>query len=228
MIKDGIPHLQDENSVCDDEKATKVENPQQNMDEKVLQSDRKRRHTKDDHKVKEPAKKVQKYSKNPDVQVGTVRTLRNRTFAVPAVQPLSEALKSNSSRVQRAAKKPKGKGYSKGNYGEETVICRDPKTSFSNTCQDNFGIPDLVGVDEAAKLNHPGLTSNRSKPSNVNLNSSSDDESLNFLEDGILASKSGGITIGAQIANESKKKQYRKRSNVGRKSETAKSSSKNR
>ena len=129
-----------------------------------------------------------------------------------------------------------GKGYSKGNYGEETLIYRispkKPKTSIANASRDfesDSDLPDLEEVDQATKLNHPGLTSNRSKPSNVNLNSSSeDDESLNFLEDGILASKSGGITIGAQIANESKKKQYRKRSKIGRKSETAKTSSKNR
>ena len=101
----------------------------------------------------------------------------------------------------------------------------------STTSPRNFGIPDLIEVDEATKLSHPGLTSNRSKPTtpNISLNTNSeDDESLDFLQDGILASKSGRKTIGAQIANEAKKKQYRKRSNVGRKSETAKSSTKNR
>ena len=132
-----------------------------------------------------------------------------------------------------------GKGYSKGNYGEETLIYRispkKPKTSIANASRYDFesdsDLPDLEEVDQAAKLNHPGLTDYRSKPTPPIINlitNSEDDESLDFLEDGILASKSGRKTIGAQIANEATKKQYRKRSNVGRKSETAKSSSKNR
>ena len=112
---------------------------QQNND--TPNPDRKRCHTKDDHKVKEPPTKVQKYSNNPDVQVGTVRTLRNRTFAVPVVQPLSETLASNSSRVQRAVKKPKGKGFSKGTYGEETIVI-PPKSCKVNSIDDD--IPDLL------------------------------------------------------------------------------------
>ena len=116
---------------------------------------------------------------------------------MPDIQPLSKIVTNNPSNFQKATKKPNGKGYSKGNYGEETVLCRgspkSSKTSFSKASEDNFGIPnlpDLEEVDEASKLNHPGLTSNRSKPtsSNVSLNSSSeDDESMNFLEDGNLA-----------------------------------------
>ena len=108
---------------------------------KIERSVRKRSHTDDDHKVKEPPQKVQKYSNNPDVQVGTVRTLRNRTYAVPAVQGLSKTLTSDSSKVQRAVKKPKGKGFSKGAYGDKTVIVTSSKSSESHSIDD---IPDLV------------------------------------------------------------------------------------
>ena len=92
----------------------------------------------------EPPEKVQKYEKilkNPNVQVGSLKTLRNRTLVVPEIQPLSKTLTGNSSIVQRATKKPKGKGFSKGAYGEETIVIltKSRKTNYIDDA-----IPDLV------------------------------------------------------------------------------------
>ena len=44
--------------------------------------------------------------------------MRNRTVVVPDIQPLSETI----TRTTKATKKPNGKGYSKGHYGEKTIM----------------------------------------------------------------------------------------------------------
>ena len=189
--------------------------------------------------------KYQRPVKKVNVQVGHVKSSGKKSHVVPEIQPLSKIVTNNPSNFQKATKKPNGKGYSKGNYGEETVLCRgspkSSKTSFSKASEDNFGIPnlpDLEEVDEASKLNHPGLTSNRSKPtsSNVSLNSSSeDDESMNFLEDGNLAIfykrnpiAGNSITTDSSRGGRGRGRGQRRKTNTGRKSETAKSSSKTR
>ena len=112
---------------------------------KIERSVRKRSHTDDDHKVKEPPQKVQKYSNNPDVQVGGARTLRNRTVVVPDIQPLSETI----TRTTKATKKPNGKGYSKGRYGENTIMTPLPKSTKRKSV-DNDSI--VLSDDEIPEL----------------------------------------------------------------------------
>ena len=124
----------------------------------IIRSVRKRSHTKDDHKVKEPSQKVQKYSNNPDVQVGSARTLRNRTVVVPDIQPLSETI----TRTTKATKKPNGKGYSKGQYGEKTIMTPLPKSTkrksveYDSIVLSDDEIPELEVVEhDDSKFTRP-------------------------------------------------------------------------
>ena len=102
------------------------------------------------------------------VQVGVVRNLRNQSLLVPETLPLSidKTLSCDNLTAHKSTKKPNGKGYSKGNYGEEYVFTKkSPKkskqtTSFTNISLETCGIPDLVEVDDATKLSHPGLLTN--------------------------------------------------------------------
>ena len=57
------------------------------------------------------------------VQVGVVRNLRNQPFLVPETLPLSidKTLHCDDLTAHKSTKKPNGRGYSKGNYGEKSV-----------------------------------------------------------------------------------------------------------
>ena len=128
---------------------------------------RKRNHSKDDHKVKEPTNKVQKYSNNPDVQVGSARTLRNRTVVVPDIQPLSKTIVGTT----KATKKPNGKGYSKGHYGEKTImtpIAKSTKRKSVSIVLSDDEIPDLEETnheDSAFTMPEPLKRTRRKKGS---------------------------------------------------------------
>ena len=75
--------------------------------------------------------------------------------------------------TKKGLKRPNGKGYSVGNVGEHSIITpanlsnseSSPRSyrSEDEDVPDFEDIPDLVAVDEATKLSHPGL-STRSIP----------------------------------------------------------------
>ena len=100
-----------------------------------------------------PAKVKKVQFKDPDVQVGLVKSNGEKSVLVPETQFLSLAPKleqNNLVKIHKAMKKPMGKGYSKGKYGEETVIQRiSPSKAARNSTDDSQldDIPDLIDID---------------------------------------------------------------------------------
>ena len=99
----------------------------------------------DDHNQTRP-KVSRNTPKDPHVQVGRIKATGKNAHLVPRTKTLTTIQKhknSSSSIVQSATKKPNGKGYSKGNYGEKTVIFSSPQKSQSHFDE----VPDLVSPD---------------------------------------------------------------------------------
>ena len=110
--------------------------------------------------------------KDPHVQVGRIKATGKNAHLVPRTKTLTTIQKhknSSSSIVQSATKKPNGKGYSKGNYGEKTVIFSSPQKSQSHFDE----VPDLVSPDGKIMSDHLSSPKRRRKKGHSKLSGKS-------------------------------------------------------
>ena len=125
----------------------------------------------DDHNQTRP-KVSRNTPKDPHVQVGRIKATGKNAHLVPRTKTLSTVQKhanSSSSIVQSATKKPNGKGYSKGNYGEKTVIGSSPQKSHSHFDD----IPDLESQDGTIMSDHLSSPKSRRKKGHSKLSGKS-------------------------------------------------------
>ena len=62
---------------------------------------------------------------------------------------MSEILANNASKFQNGTKKPKGKGYSKGTYGEKTFRVSPKKASTEEFCpSEDDDVPDFEDIPD--------------------------------------------------------------------------------
>ena len=108
-----------------------------------------------------PAKTKKVQFKDPDVQVGLVKSCGTKSVLVPENQPLSLAQTlehNNLVTIHKGTRKPKGKGYSRGKYGEETIVTRISPTKANGnrpTEAEIDNIPDLIDPNGKVIRNLP-------------------------------------------------------------------------
>ena len=122
MVKDGIPQLRVETSVSDNESIGENES---NDDIESIGRGLKRKSTHPLPAHPSPQKLTKVAKKDPMVTVGHILQQGKKSFVIP--QEVSQSTpqifqKEGFVTIQKGTKKPKGKGFSKGNSGEETII----------------------------------------------------------------------------------------------------------
>ena len=104
-----------------------------------------------------PPKQTKTAKKDPLVTIGHVLQQGKKSVVIP--QEVSQSTpqifqKEGFVTIQKGTKKPKGKGFSKGNHGEETVIVHKsirPKRNQKNTGNDDF-VYDVVSNEEQLEV----------------------------------------------------------------------------
>ena len=117
LVKDGIPHPRDENSVHDEESDNESIGRGTKRKSSLLPAQ--------SSPSPSPPKQTKISRKDPLVTVGHVFQQGKKSVVIP--QDVSHSTpqifqKEGFVTIEKATKKPKGKGFSKGNNGEETVV----------------------------------------------------------------------------------------------------------
>ena len=121
-------------------------------------------------------------------QIAQTKTNGKKRALVPKTQSLSftKTLENDGLLIsKKGLKKPNGKGYSVGNVGEHTITTpvnvptcsKSPTTSTVSNPEsedddipDFEDVPDLIEVNKATKLNHPGLMADRRESTSHEVN----------------------------------------------------------